>query len=966
MADTPQVNLSDKEIASAFLPGEIANNVLINPADEFSSATYRLTFSMLPYSYYTTQEVNLDVKSGSRIIIAQTGVTKFQIEDLEISSVTSKSPPDFLKGNTTSSYIMNFTLKEPYGMSFIDLLNRTVVELANKDKGIEFPGKPSLQEMPYLMEIELLGQRDPVSKEKEPETLELGEVYYHTAIPIRMVNFSATPGVDGTGYQMVAVTINEIYKSADRSISVTPDDLTISSENGTVAELLEDFTAQMQKQQKAIATGKAPSVEGGSSTEPQLGSYELSSEGLPGAPDVFKDGLPIDDEYKTSVPLAFKKIKDYGEDETIEGIKEKDTAGEQDPANDGQDNSVKVTIPKGTNVEDVIKDLASLNAGYCKLTHRYDVGDNDVVVDPEKCNLDKTNVIIPSVITSSEWLNGKFTVDGKISYEFTYTLSGKLSSGIVCTAKELDESSSKERSVKAAKNRNISKFYGYYYTGINDQIYDIDLTIDNMVRYMQPGFGGKQSSYTASEAAQLSSKGITTVEKSIENDLTASKNVILDKFKRIGKELRNVVTQLAELPVTLTTDLQSLATGLNPIEGIVTDKTTSIRQVNFRMPSSPIAILQKGKTITELTTDLNNLTESIDDLQDSIQGELSELLDSQISNIMSKAFTPFDVLDSIGNKIGEGINGMIGAVENVVGDLGLDQFGINTNDLLDPAKDIIKREFPFVNFDDDGATTGDQGSGSTPPGFNPGTVQSATTVDLESLYMEEFEYLSDTNTPEEVDKMFGEYDSGYGARKLIGPTTSKFVNRSLFSMMLTNSELGTPYLKKMNMTIKGDPYWLGKSKIKDNKFSQKPKVEYLGDDNSDTKSVLEESQTDNVAPYGIGDVTFLFSYLFPREYDTWHDDPSKHTGEMLDLKMDKSFSGQFAVYRVVHNFSGGIFRQNLEAVRLEFQGQFPELSEKQAEEEFNELSDDDTLFDPTPVATPIELPLDPASGGGGG
>ena len=52
---------------------------------------------------------------------------------------------------------------------------------------------------------------------------------------------------------------------------------------------------------------------------------------------------------------------------------------------------------------------------------------------------------------------------------------------------------------------------------------------------------------------------------------------------------------------------------------------------------------------------------------------------------------------------------------------------------------------------------------------------------------------------------------------------------------------------------------------------------------------------------------------------------------MKDLKLDQSFSGQFAVYRVVHNFSGGVFRQNIEAVRLEFQGQFPELSLKDQE-----------------------------------
>ena len=124
--------------------------------------------------------------------------------------------------------------------------------------------------------------------------------------------------------------------------------------------------------------------------------------------------------------------------------------------------------------------------------------------------------------------------------------------------------------------------------------------------------------------------------------------------------------------------------------------------------------------------------------------------------------------------------------------------------------------------------------------------------------------------------------------------------------------------------IKGDPYWMGKSPIgEDRKFVYISGKEYLGDRDNDVEEVRKQSKEQNVAPYGIGEVSFFFAYLFPREYDTWHDEGSRHTGEMKDLSMDQSFSGQFTPYRVVHMFAGGTFRQTLEAYRITFKGQYP-------------------------------------------
>ena len=161
MAEIKSEYFANPDLFKHILPKELQSNILFNPTDAYSSYTYRLTFSMLPSNFYTDGLVNLDLKQGNRIIIAQTSVTKFQIDNLSISTVVHPSPPPTMKGHSMYNYIMHFDLKEPFGMSFIDLLNRSQFEL-NKTLGESNPFP--LQSMPYLLEIELIGQEDKLTE----------------------------------------------------------------------------------------------------------------------------------------------------------------------------------------------------------------------------------------------------------------------------------------------------------------------------------------------------------------------------------------------------------------------------------------------------------------------------------------------------------------------------------------------------------------------------------------------------------------------------------------------------------------------------------------------------------------------------------------------------------------------------------------------------------------------------------
>lgn len=917
-----------------FIPADLSGTLLINPTDAYSSYTYRLTFSMLPYTFYSTPEVDLDTTkpSSGRIIIAQTSVTKFQIDDLEISSVVHSSPPAKLKGNRTSKYLLNFTLREPLGMSFIDLLNRTAYQL-NKNSEVQYPsgGTPPLQTMPYLLEIELIGQEDgEVENPDSSKINKFGETFYHTAIPMRVIDFDIDPGVQGTMYNIKAVPITEIDRGAKRSIKQIPRDMTIESDKGTVEELLASLSDQMQKEQKAETDSNDEEY------GVELGLYKLADEGLPGHPDIFKDGLPIDPEY-LQAGLATKDLKKLPA--TLSQVEENDESGQADEGNDGKDNKVRFTIKKGTLISRIMKDLAGLNSDYINTTIRFKMAKESAQLDPSTHVPEKTQTLTPTLRTSYKWPDQKFTKTHHPAYTYIYELTGKLDSSIVVDTSELevDGETEKTESRVAAKNRNICKSYGYFYTGINDQVLDVDLKIEHGVRYLATGYGGKQANYTMSDATAISKAAVKSTADAEKKKTPIDETGILDKFAQIGKDIKAIITDLKNLPQKIAEDLSMLATGLSPI-GVSKPDVNNVRKINMKLPSSPISIITNSATIKDLTGQLDDLTESIDDLQDSIQGEISEILDSQIAEIMSKAFVPFDVIDSGLNKIAEGVGGFIDKIEDAVGDLELEQFGIDPTSMLDEARDKVDK---FVSE-----------ASTTPPGFSTGDVMGSVTSttstnEFSSQYMEELEFDDTAMGYNDFapDSVFGEYDTNL--QEFMCTPASKYANKSIFSTMLSNSSLGAPYLVRTALTIKGDPYWLGRETVNDNKkFVHVKGKEFLGEFEHNIGEVRTKSIKENIAPYGLGEVCFYFAYLFPREYDHWSDDSSRHTGEMKDLSMDKSFSGQFCPYRVTHMFSGGFFKQNLEAFRITYRGQYPyehyqKAIDKARQDEADKASEED-------------------------
>jgi len=127
-------------------------------------------------------------------------------------------------------------------------------------------------------------------------------------------------------------------------------------------------------------------------------------------------------------------------------------------------------------------------------------------------------------------------------------------------------------------------------------------------------------------------------------------------------------------------------------------------------------------------------------------------------------------------------------------------------------------------------------------------------------------------------------------------------SRSLYGAALRQLYTGggpgfTPDLMKINMTIKGDPYWLGLTEIEIE--------EMIFKNNSSTKQ--DETIQLNRPDFNSSTPLFLLTFGAPSKI-------SEKTG-LAELKKEQVFSGVYRAVRVISKFKDGKFTQELEAVR---------------------------------------------------
>ena len=892
--------------------GEARGNIL----DEYSSYTYNLTFSMLPMSFYHSGNLpvgysSAKTKLANRVIIAQTGVTtKFNIDNLTIESVTDNYGSSFTASLQYSTQA-TFTITEPLGSSLTTLMKmgfdrlreldakntNTFATLYETKKG----ARKGPLDLPYLLEVDLVGHK-PVDGEndREYDGLEfetVGKYMY----PCYLTNFDFNPKSEGTEYNFRLVSLQDIGRKLVPETRMLMTELPIEGE--TIGEMLSDFARKVNKDIKARLHGSA-------ANDDNIRSHTIDvklGEKFGGDTNILNTDSTINwqktvDAIDPHYTKPVTRVVESAPDEEVTGDKEETV------------NMLKITLPKGRPIKQCITDILSHNAQFASL-----VTDRNFTTDQNSQGTKKdalANVYAPSIqMAAVAKPKGETVTTGGPAFNITYTIDIKLQAGVQ-TGVQGDTNN--ETKKKLVEKWGIVKKYDYMFTGLNDQIQGVDISFPFGQVFLFPEYGGMAPTYQDVASKSRDKKMLTNVkDKATDRLLSAPLDIenVLQHFRDLGSDLKSIITGIGA-------DTKEFITGLAAIKLGSTPQSSKLALVNNRLPSSPRAVFAKGLGITKAVQTFDNLFSDLQELQTKIEGAADELegavgggvnlLTGQIAKIVTEAATPFNFTSKLDGVLGSVTEGIDGLVDNLNDATGL---SLNSNDIpgLGEVQNLVDDLKSLVE---------------TPPGFNPppgmtnpgfGTITYAPDDESPNEYLEEMDYtIAEASNENEESASIVNGVQGQGK---IADDSSQDGDRKqhYMSTALSYGKTGIPYLAKLRMDIKGDPYWLGRQNFKS---------ELDASGGSGMTSILRENipgayktesnndrtKTD-AAPYDAGSVFMAFRYVFPREYEMYQDDRDSHTGRIDFTRVDMSYTGYYLVTKVTNTFANGQFLQSLDCVK---------------------------------------------------
>lgn len=908
-----------------------------NTLDDFSSYTYNITFSALPMSFWHTGVLPIGSLAPGKVVIAQTGVTtKFNIDNLQIETVTDTygSTATAQKGYSTG---INFTIVEPLGASLIGLLQVAFNKLKNIDENInKFPSVDKLYtkdgkikgplDLPYMIEVELIGYRDaeelgmPLDLDNTQEFERIGTWTW----PFYLTQFNFDPKSEGTEYRFQGVTMHNIANKLGIGAKNITKKIRVFGTN--VDEMLEDLSTKLtrENEQRLLNTITNP----GDTSHHVM----ICQVGKKYADVLDKEGSEWPEEYKKFNDHHFKRINPQ-ETDVI-----KDAAYTKNVGEDGLIRVVEQTFEKGTSVKQAIISICKLNAKFGEAVTDRKMEDGEKLYGDEKeCN---DQIWAPSIRTSCVGQpEGKMSPNGGPAFNITHSIDLKRQIGVTTSSTNNQNEGENDDSNQLKKNAvdqwAITKRYDYMFTGNNDQVLDVDISFPQGQVFLFPAYGGLQPTYKDVPAVAITKKEIEQKEQTVRTRLkTQALNgadfteALLNKFRELGSDIKDAVSNLGkntEQVIQAISSKQDLAQG---ITGSLADG------VSPRLPGSPAALYTKSKSILNGTKVIDSLFEDVQDLQQTIEDVAEDVAGGlniaagQIAKIIADSANPFEFTSGIGSKLGDLSSGIDGLIDNVNDKISATGLSLSADDIpgLGEAQQFI-----------DGLK--DDMDSFTSSGFTAGTgwannytfeaIKAGEDPNHQVTFLEELDFgLMDESTNELKFKDTTLHGEAVDPDKKSNDITPQ---QHMMTTTLSYSDEGIPYLVKLDLTIKGDPYWFGRQNLDSYIASGEQPSIREGDNNIFSPEFSENREDLTSAPYGSGSVLTAFRYIFPKEYNHYSDDFQSHTGVSEIASTDPSYSGYYLVVKVIHSFSQGLFQQELETVKSLKEPNHPLFIVEQAE-----------------------------------
>lgn len=888
-----------------------------NVVDDYASYTYNITFSMLPQSFWYSGALPVGNKSKNKIIIAQTGVTtKFNIDNLTINTVN-----DNYGSNATSSLAYTtkatFDITEPLGSSLITLLHEGFhelkkMDLENGNKSQQLYDKKENMgplDLMYLLEVDLIGHRgyadsgtDLFESFASDSILKIdeagGEIFGKYAWPVYLTQFDFKPDHEGTRYLFEVVSTQNFIRKLPSSTRRTGEELELFSD--TISGFINGVEGDPANGKGLIGhvndniMNTAKDLAG--ATAGRLGAKHNHTIDIKRGALVDMFGSDPEEWHKATDAIDPSHLT-Y--DRTRLLTKAEEAAAKGEGSKEKTVKMAKITIKKNTPIKKALLDILSMNAVFCSHMSDYEFKMDSEVYKKHKKALDST--YSPNFHTTLQAKEHKTSTGGP-AFFITYNLDIKEQAGVVTGKDGVEPTKAEEK--KIIEQWGIIKKYDYIFSGLNDQVMDVDLSFPKGQIFMFPEYGGLTPTYRDSKATVKDSTDAELQETKSDKSIatTADVDVILDHFKQLQSDLKGAISQITE-------DGKDFLQGLKAQAALAKDPAGALKNLNGRLPSSPASVFHKIDAIKVGTEFFDGLYTDILDLQKNIEETAQDFagginLAGRVGQLVKDAATPFSFVTELNN----GLESFSGGLDGFA-----DSLGLSVNDIpgLSQVQDVVDRLDDLID---------------TPGGFGTGTIGGTGNFELTSLeisdpknnYLEEFDF--SVTSEFHGEEAFVESSVPAGANPQQKDDVGVNMKQHYMSTALSYSGSGIPYLVRLDLEIKGDPYWIGRENYVKTLAENDGKPISLLDTDGKVRRWKPEFLTDRSnkfgAAYDAGSLFLAFRYIFPKEYEHYHDDPAAHTGNMKFGGMDLSYSGYYMVVRTTHKFSQGMFKQDIEAIKM--------------------------------------------------
>ena len=505
-AETPKVY-------NEYLGVDTYGNVL----DFYDNPAYNIRLYMIDP---TGEELFAD--PGSTVILAQTGVTGTQIDDLEIDTLMDTA-------NTIKSAI-SFTIKQPGAANFLDQ-----IQLARA-----YLGLPFTQDLYVYVEIVFKGYS------ADPEDEDIGGVANNICGPYRykmkVAKLDAEINETGSVYNLSGL-IHDFDAYTDVMYK-TP--YAFSTVGKTITEHVKILEKNLNEWHSEVALNDIPdTVEidtsqliGSSTTSGGVGLEAISEESL-----ILSSDMEAEDINRVTDELWQVATQVDIQQEIDDAPVYTGTAAEQLFDED------KINHRIGTSLDHVFLTLLSMNAEfYSKVTRKNDITDTE-----EKPKTSQAFVSWFRILSKVQ-LKGYDKKRGVYAKHYVYTpvlyKTAKHEIALDPGELEISQDDAENRVKEMYANNCLLKAYSYLFTGQNDQILGFEIKYNPGMAILQPPAGGSIGDPSVEMRQQFRAQVPDDEDTSLEgqlNEFKKAKDALnKDKFGDFLDELGGLKDSLTD------------------------------------------------------------------------------------------------------------------------------------------------------------------------------------------------------------------------------------------------------------------------------------------------------------------------------------------------------------------------------------------------------------------------------------